>query len=76
MISNKRNLDCSSCDRETYFDKHTVDEKSNNNSDILLSALESKEMKRHWIRMFSFPFFCGIFYFSFPGSNETSDSKY
>lgn len=39
-------------------------------------ALESKEMKMHWVRMFSFPSFCVIFYFSSPGSNETSVSKY
>lgn len=65
IISNKRNLDCSSCDRETYFDKRTVDETSNNNNDVHFCALESKEMKRHWVRMF-FSIFLWNILFLFP----------
>lgn len=46
MISNKRSLDCSSCDRKAQFDKHTVDETSNNNNDKHLETQEFEETKR------------------------------
>lgn len=49
MISNKRSLDCSSCDRKAQFDKHTVDETSNNNNnnDKHLDTREFEETKRN-----------------------------
>ena len=48
MISNKRSLDCSSCDSKAQFDKHTVDETSNNNNyDKNLDTQEFEETKRN-----------------------------
>lgn len=47
MISNKRSLDCSSCDSKAQFDKHTVDETSNNNNDKHLDTHEFEETKRN-----------------------------
>lgn len=48
MISNKRSLDCSSCDRKAQCDKPTVDETSNNNNnDKHLDTQEFEETKRN-----------------------------
>lgn len=72
MISNKRSLDCSSCDRKAQFDKHTVDETSNNNNNNKhLDTQEFEETKRNAetvVRFFYFPSFSGILYIYYQGN--------
>jgi len=43
---------------------------------ILWDLKKQKETKWHWVKMFSFPSFYEISYFSSLGSNKNSISKY